>query len=87
MQRGVRSPGLSHTVHMTSSAPPGPAVGSGAAFAAFREKMQQEALTAPAIAAFQRSFSILESGESAMIGETEIEPAADILDYTSLPVY
>jgi UDP-N-acetylglucosamine pyrophosphorylase len=47
-------------------------------FAPFRAKMQEEGLSEAAMKAFEFSYNSLVSGETGMIAENSIEPAADV---------
>jgi len=53
-------------------------------FAPFRDKMVSAGLSGPAVAAFERAFGLLVSGDSAEIPESAIEPATGLASYQSV---
>jgi UTP--glucose-1-phosphate uridylyltransferase len=53
-------------------------------FAPFREKMQSAGLSEAAIAAFERSFSLLARNESGLIPESSISPVEELPNYEQI---
>ena len=53
-------------------------------FSPFREKMQSAGLSEPAIAAFERSFSLLARNESGLIPESSIHPVEELPTYEQI---
>lgn len=53
-------------------------------FAPFREKMQSAGLSEAAIAAFERSFSLLARNESGLIPESSIKPVEELPTYEAI---
>ena len=51
----------------------------------FRTKMEAAGLSRAAVAAFERAFGLLVSGDSSQISEDDIEPAADLPSYEDIP--
>ncbi len=57
---------------------------SSSSFAPFREKMQSAGLSQAAIAAFERSFSLLARKESGLIAESSIKPVEELPTYETI---
>ncbi|HEY5953542.1 MAG TPA: UTP--glucose-1-phosphate uridylyltransferase [Terrimicrobiaceae bacterium] len=57
---------------------------SSSSFAPFREKMQSAGLSKAAIAAFERSFSLLARNESGLIPESSIKPVEELPAYEAI---
>jgi UDP-N-acetylglucosamine pyrophosphorylase len=53
-------------------------------FSPFREKMQSAGLSEPAIAAFERSFTLLARNESGLIPESSIHPVEELPTYDQI---
>ncbi|MGI9241873.1 MAG: UTP--glucose-1-phosphate uridylyltransferase [Verrucomicrobiales bacterium] len=53
-------------------------------FEPFKSKMEAAGLSGPAVAAFERAYAILVSGESSLIPESGIEPATGLPSYASI---
>ena len=53
-------------------------------FEPFRKKMEADGLSEAAIGAFERGYGLLLSGQSALIPESDIEPATDLTRYDAI---